>query len=93
MIHPVKNCIEQVGLSHNAFAVLNEISFQRLKDCLYGYTPSIPKKIMNVLIRRGYDERETQKQYLQWRRWKVEQELSPSHAVHEGGGHDEQTAT
>lgn len=85
IIHPVKNCIEQVGLSHNAFAVLNEISLQRLKDCLYGYTQSIPKKIMNVLVQHGYDEHETQKQYLQWRRWKVEQELPTFHTANEGG--------
>lgn len=85
MNHPVKDCIEKVGLSHNAFAVLNEISFQRLKDCLYGYTASIPKKILNVLIQNGYTEQEAQTQYLQWRRWKAEQELH-SPTTHEGRG-------
>lgn len=75
MIHPVKQCIEKIGLTHGSFAVLHDISFQRLKDCLYGYTASIPKSIMNVLIQNGYNEQEAQKQYIQWRRWKAEQEL------------------
>ncbi|MGF9821587.1 preprotein translocase subunit TatA [Brevibacillus agri] len=85
MLHPVKECIAKTGLTHNAFAVLHGISLQRLKDCLYGYTASIPKRIISVMIQNGYDEQEAQKQYLQWRRWKAEQELlSFSHAKLEG---------
>lgn len=75
MIHPVKECIQKTGLTHNAFAVLNRVSFQRLKACLYGYTTSIPQKIMCVMVQNGYDEKDAQAQYLKWRRWKAEQEL------------------
>ncbi|QOS98916.1 preprotein translocase subunit TatA [Brevibacterium sp. JNUCC-42] len=81
MIHPVKECINKVGLTHNAFAVLNGVSLQRLKDCLYGYTSSIPAKIMNVLVQYGYDKQNSQKQYQQWRLWKAEQELLVSPAA------------
>ncbi|MGW9123842.1 preprotein translocase subunit TatA [Paenibacillus chitinolyticus] len=75
MTHPVKEFIAKTRLTHNAFAVLHGISFQRLKDCLYGYTATIPQKIMCVMIQNGYDEKDAQAQYLKWRRWKAEQEL------------------
>ena len=84
MIHPVKQCIEKTGLTHKAFAVLHVISLQRLKDCLYGYTASIPQKIICVMIQNGFDEKEAQAQYLKWRRWKVEQELNAPFTAKEG---------
>ena len=83
MINPVKECIQKTGLTHNAFAILNSVSFQRLKDCLYGYTASIPKKIMSIMIQNGYDEKDAQAQYLKWRRWKAEQEIQPPAAATE----------
>ncbi|MNW55490.1 hypothetical protein D3C74_331500 [compost metagenome] len=86
MVHPVKECIVKSRLTHNAFAVLYEISFQRLKDCLYGYTASIPQRVINVMIQNGYDENKEQSQYLQWRRWKAEQELNTRAATKEGRG-------
>lgn len=84
MIHPVKEFIARTRFTHNAFAVLHGISLQRLKDCLYGYTTSIPQKIMRVMVQNGYDDKEAQAQYLKWRRWKVEQELNASSTVKEG---------
>ncbi|MCF6095114.1 preprotein translocase subunit TatA [Microaerobacter geothermalis] len=86
MIHPVRECIAKIGLSQNSFAVLNAISVQRLRDCLYGYTESIPKKIVSILVQQGYDEQEVQQQYKQWRKWKAEQEFLNSPAAHEGRG-------
>jgi len=86
MIHPVRECIEKAGLSHVSFAVLHNISLQRLRECLYGYTESIPQKIVNIMVEQGYDEHEAQQQYKQWRKWKAEQELLNSPAAHEGRG-------
>ncbi|ATO49866.1 preprotein translocase subunit TatA [Brevibacillus laterosporus] len=84
MIHPVKEFIAKTRFTHNTFAVLHGISFQRLKDCLYGYTSSIPQKIMCVMVQNGYNEKDNQAQYLRWRRWKAEQELHTPAAVTEG---------
>ncbi len=84
MLHPVKECIIKTGLTHNAFAVLYGISFQRLKDCLYGYTTSVPQKIVMVLIQYGHDEQEIQMRNKQWRLWKAEQELVSSLVSQEG---------
>ena len=86
MIHPVRECIVKVGLSQNSFAVLHDISLQRLRDCLYGYTESIPQKIVSILVQHGYDEQEAQQQYKQWRKWKAQQEFLNSPAANEGRG-------
>ncbi|MEK5162978.1 preprotein translocase subunit TatA [Paenibacillus sp. FSL R5-0527] len=84
MTHPVKEFIAKTRLTQNAFAVLHGISFQRLKDCLYGYTASIPQKIISVMIQNGYNAKDVQAQYLKWRRWKAEQELHSPSAATEG---------
>jgi hypothetical protein len=86
MNHPVKECIAMLGVSQVSFAVLHDLSFQRLKACLYGHTPTIPPKIVNALVQHGYAEQEVQKQYQQWRMWKAEQELLASTAAREGRG-------
>lgn len=65
MNHPVKECISMLGVSQVSFAVLHDVSFQRLKACLYGHTPAIPSRIVNALLQHGYDEQEAQKQYQQ----------------------------
>ncbi|WP_232622282.1 hypothetical protein, partial [Rhodococcus rhodochrous] len=84
MEHPVKECISMLGVSQVSFAVLHDLSFQRLKACLYGHTPAIPPRIVNALVQHGYDEQEAQKQYQQWRKWKAEQELLT--VARKGGG-------
>lgn len=86
MNHPVKECISKLGVSQSSFAVLHDVSFQRLKACLYGHTPSIPARILSALVQHGYDEQQAQKQYQQWRKWKAEQELLTSSAKFEGRG-------
>lgn len=83
MLHPVKECIQKLGLTHRAFVVLYDISWGGFRSCLYGYTDSIPRAILNVMVQYGYDEQEAQRQYLLWRKWKVQQELSAP-AVTEG---------
>ncbi|WP_018757729.1 hypothetical protein [Paenibacillus terrigena] len=86
MNHPVKECIQKLGLTHRAFVVLYDISWERFRSCLYGYTDSIPRAITGVMVQHGYDEQEAQRQYRQWRKWKAEQELASSPAaVLEGG--------
>ncbi|MNJ60877.1 hypothetical protein D3C77_566380 [compost metagenome] len=75
MNHPVKECIRKLGLTHRAFVVLYDISWERFRSCLYGYTDSIPRAILNVMQQHDYDERGAQRQYLLWRKWKVQQEL------------------
>lgn len=76
MNHPVKKCIQKLGLTHRAFVVLYDISWERFRSCLYGYTDSIPRAILNVMVQHGYDEQEAQRQYLLWRKWSVQQELA-----------------
>lgn len=76
MMHPVKECIQKLGLTHRAYVVLYDISWERFRSCLYGYTDSIPRAILNVMIQNGYDEQEAQRQYLLWRKWSVQQDLS-----------------
>lgn len=56
MNHPVKECIQKLGLTHRAFVVLYDISWGRLRSCLYGYTDSIPRAILNVMEQNGYDK-------------------------------------
>lgn len=84
MNHPVKDCIQKLGLTHRAFVVLHDISWERFRSCLYGYTDSIPRAILYVMKQHGYDEQEVQRQYLVWRKWKVEQELRFPAAATEG---------
>lgn len=50
MNHPVKECIQKLGLTHRAFVVLYDISWERFRSCLYGYTDSIPRAILNVML-------------------------------------------
>ncbi|USG64976.1 preprotein translocase subunit TatA [Brevibacillus ruminantium] len=76
MIHPVKECIQKLGLTHRAFVVLYDISWERFRSCLYGYTASIPCAILNVMVQHGFDEQEAQRQYLLWRKWSVQQKLA-----------------
>ncbi len=78
MNHPVKDCIQKLGLTHRAFVVLHDTPWERFRSCLYGYTDSILRSIVSVLIQQGYEEQTVQQQYLQWRKWKVEQELTPA---------------
>lgn len=44
MMHPLKECIQKLGLTHRAFVVLYDISWERFRSCLYGYTDSIPPR-------------------------------------------------
>lgn len=76
MNHPVKECIQKLGLTHRAFVVLYDISWERLCSCLYGYTDSIPRAIMNVMVQNRFDEHKAQRQYLLWRKWIVQQKLA-----------------
>lgn len=62
MNHPVKECIQKLGLTHRAFVVLYDISWERFRSCLYGYTDSIPRAILNVTVQQGYVEQETKRQ-------------------------------
>lgn len=84
MMHPLKECIQKLGLTHRAFVVLYDISWERFRSCLYGYTDSIPRAVLNVMVQNGYDELEAQRQYLLWRKWRVQQELAAPAAVLEG---------
>ncbi|MED1726254.1 preprotein translocase subunit TatA [Brevibacillus parabrevis] len=84
MNHPVKECIQKLGLTHRAFVVLHDIPWERFRSCLYGYTDSIPRAILNVMVQHGYDELDVQRQYLVWRKWRVEQELHAPAAAMEG---------
>ncbi|RJG21446.1 preprotein translocase subunit TatA [Paenibacillus thiaminolyticus] len=70
MTHPVKECSQKLELTHRAFVVLYDISWERLRSCLYGYTNSIPSAILSVMIQNGYDEQEAGRQYLLWRKWR-----------------------
>lgn len=76
MNHPVKECIQKLGLTHRAFVVLYDISWERFRSCLYVYTDSIPRAILNVMVQNGFDEQEAQRQYLLWRKWNVQQKLA-----------------
>lgn len=86
MNHPVKECIQKLGQTHRAFVVQYDISWERFRSCLYGYTDSIPRAILNVMLQYGYDEHEVQRQYLLWRKWSVQQELNAPAAT-EGRAH------
>lgn len=53
MIHPVKDCIEQVGLSQNVFAVLNEIESDKQIIVEHAHPAIITKRNM---LRIGENE-------------------------------------
>lgn len=76
MMHPLKECIQKLGLTHRAFVVLYDILWERFRSCLYGYTDCIPRIILKVMAQNGYDEQEANRQYLLWRKWSVQQDLS-----------------
>ncbi|WP_055107067.1 hypothetical protein [Paenibacillus ihumii] len=75
MMHPIKECIQKLGLTHRAFVVLYDISWEGFVVAYNGYTDPIPRAILNVMVQHGYDEQEAQRQYLLWRKWSVQQEL------------------
>lgn len=66
MENPVKELIEQTGLTLKEFAVTHGCLFTTLRNCIYGNTDRVPKSIIKALLNAGIDTDGLNTLYKEW---------------------------